>query len=455
MSEIKKQGDPERALARLLAEALRPPDGAASDGMCPDAGLLAAYADHNLDAAETVLWEKHFAGCPRCQKILAVLTVSSEEPLSEAEVKRFGRLVAAAGGGVTEMEPRALEPKEAKKVAPFARPRTAWRWLAPAVGIAAAAALWIALRPAPPRGTSAVTVQKTITQPSGAPGDSLEARADLPVPPAAASREAEPSPPEPQQLKSPALAQPQAKKNDQIANVKELPQPSAAQVDSAAGSAQSLGSSQGTGTIAPAPPQNSQGLALTEGPPAATAAPAAGSPPPTAAVAGAADTAAAPAAQAAAPAPAAASGAEAKSGENRPLQAFAARGIAGGIGAGVAGRVPVVIASPNRSALWRLGPGGRIERSLDQGRSWQEQSSGVTSDLLGGAAPSDKVAWIAGRAGVILRTTDGEHWQRVISPEATTDWTSIEASDALRATVTSSDRRRFATENSGQTWKQQ
>ena len=105
--------------------------------------------------------------------------------------------------------------------------------------------------------------------------------------------------------------------------------------------------------------------------------------------------------------------------------------------------------------LWRLGPGGRIERSADQGRTWQEQSSGVTSDLLAGAAPSDKVAWIAGRAGVILRTTDGEHWQRVASPAAAADWTSIEASDALRSTVTSADGRHFATEDGGQTWKQQ
>ena len=252
MSDIKKQGDSDRALARLLAEALRPPDGAASDETCPDAGLLAAYADHNLDAAESAHWEEHFAGCARCQKILAVLTVSSEEPLGEAEVERFGRLAAAAGQRRHGAEPRSAE---AKKVAPFARPRTAWRWMAPAAGIAAAAALWIALRPAPPRGTSAVTAQKTIAQPSAAPGESLEAKADVPAPPAAASREAEPAPPGPQQLKSPALAQPQAKKNDQAANVQQVPQQSAAQADSAAAAPQSVGGLQAA--VAPAPAQNS------------------------------------------------------------------------------------------------------------------------------------------------------------------------------------------------------
>jgi photosystem II stability/assembly factor-like uncharacterized protein len=79
----------------------------------------------------------------------------------------------------------------------------------------------------------------------------------------------------------------------------------------------------------------------------------------------------------------------------------------------------------------------------------------VTSDLLAGAVPSDTAAWIAGRMGVILRTTDGERWQRVASPDAAADWTAIEATDALHATVTSSDRRRFATDDGGQTWKPQ
>jgi hypothetical protein len=450
MSDIKKQGDSDPALARLLAEALRPAGGAASDETCPDAGLLAAYADHNLDAAESAHWEEHFAGCARCQKILAVLTVSSEEPLGEAEVERFGRLAAAAGSAATGVGPHSAE---VKKVVPFARPRTAWRWMAPAAGIAAAVALWIALRPAPPHGTSAFTAQKTTAQPSAAPGDSLEAKADVPAPPAAASsREVAPSPAGRQQLESPTLAQPQAKKNDQAANAQQIPQQSAAQADSVAAAPQPEGGLQGT--VAPAPAQNSPGLAATEESPAAVSAAASATGAPRAAPnAGAAGGADATAAKAAAPAPAPASGAEAKSAENRTVQTFAARGIAGGIGAGLAGRAPVVLASPNRSVLWRLGPGGRIERSSDQGRTWRVQASGVTSDLLVGAAPSDTVVWIAGRAGVILRTTDGEHWQRVPSPDAAADWTSIEASDALHATIVSSDRRRFATEDGGQTWK--
>jgi hypothetical protein len=118
---------------------------------------------------------------------------------------------------------------------------------------------------------------------------------------------------------------------------------------------------------------------------------------------------------------------------------------------------PVVFGSPDRRALWRLGPGGRIERSNDRGQTWQPQSSGVTADLVAGAAPSEKIAWIAGQGGIILRTQDGDHWQQVTPPpfapsSPPPDWIGIEARDALRATIISRDLRRFATENGGRTW---
>jgi photosystem II stability/assembly factor-like uncharacterized protein len=115
--------------------------------------------------------------------------------------------------------------------------------------------------------------------------------------------------------------------------------------------------------------------------------------------------------------------------------------------------------SPDGSRQWRLGPGGRIERSTDGGRTWQAQPSGVTTELLAGAAPSGQVAWVAGRAGVILRLTDDvqfPQWQRIPSPNGLAlDWVGLEARDALSATVTAADGRRFATEDGGRTWVQQ
>lgn len=146
-------------------------------------------------------------------------------------------------------------------------------------------------------------------------------------------------------------------------------------------------------------------------------------------------------------------GARAKASPNVVTGAFAARRALGA--AGAPGSEAIVVVSPTGSVRWRVGLAGRIERSTDQGLSWQQQASGVASDLLAGAAPSDSVAWVAGRAGVILRTTDGQRWQRVVSPDSAVDWASITASDGLHATVTSSDGRRFTTENGGQSWKRQ
>jgi photosystem II stability/assembly factor-like uncharacterized protein len=87
----------------------------------------------------------------------------------------------------------------------------------------------------------------------------------------------------------------------------------------------------------------------------------------------------------------------------------------------------------------------------------------VTADLLAGAAASEKIAWVVGRGGIIVRTEDGEHWRQVTPPaiEAATpsalnsDWIGVEARDTLRATIISRDLRRFVTEDGGRTWVQE
>ena len=53
----------DQAMARLLAEALK--TGAASSHACPDAELVAAYADQGLADGERHQLETHFADCAR------------------------------------------------------------------------------------------------------------------------------------------------------------------------------------------------------------------------------------------------------------------------------------------------------------------------------------------------------------------------------------------------------
>ena len=110
-----------------------------------------------------------------------------------------------------------------------------------------------------------------------------------------------------------------------------------------------------------------------------------------------------------------------------------------------------VVSAPGGDVRWRFGPGGRLARSGDAGRTWHEQVSGVTADLLAGAAPSPAACWIVGAAGTVLLTTDGERWER--RPfTLTVDLTAIEASSAREAAVTTRDGQRFETHDGGLTW---
>lgn len=56
--------------------------------------------------------------------------------------------------------------------------------------------------------------------------------------------------------------------------------------------------------------------------------------------------------------------------------------------------------------IWACGMFGFVVRSSDGGRSWEEQDSGVADKILQGVnAANDRVAWVVGLGGVILRTT--------------------------------------------------
>jgi hypothetical protein len=119
----------------------------------------------------------------------------------------------------------------------------------------------------------------------------------------------------------------------------------------------------------------------------------------------------------------------------------------------------VVLQTPSGRILWHAGKGGSIEQSADGGKTWIAQQSPSPKDWLAGAAVSDSVAWLAGRNGAIARTQDGQPWQRVTPPPQAADasgkmpdWASITAQNALSATVTALDGRRFTTRDGGKTW---
>lgn len=111
---------------------------------------------------------------------------------------------------------------------------------------------------------------------------------------------------------------------------------------------------------------------------------------------------------------------------------------------------PLLLESPDGSTFWRIGPHGQIQRARGAGE-WTTEESGVTADLLAGAAVSSNSCWVAGRDGTILRTLDGDHWSRVNSPTGL-DIVHVSSSGADSATVVTVNGEKYSTADGGVSW---
>jgi hypothetical protein len=107
------------------------------------------------------------------------------------------------------------------------------------------------------------------------------------------------------------------------------------------------------------------------------------------------------------------------------------------------------IQTPDPKILWMIA--GAIEKSEDGGATWKLEYPETRARMIAGSAPSVKICWLVGENGTILRTTNGAHWKTVRPPEQT-DFVRVEATDALTATVTALDGRRFSTSDGGKSW---
>ncbi|MGH7897489.1 MAG: WD40/YVTN/BNR-like repeat-containing protein, partial [Candidatus Binatia bacterium] len=114
---------------------------------------------------------------------------------------------------------------------------------------------------------------------------------------------------------------------------------------------------------------------------------------------------------------------------------------------------PVIIASrSNRDVLWRIA-GSEIERSEDGGKTWVSRPAGTAAVLTAASSPAPENCWVVGRGGTILRTTDGEAWEKIASP-TDEDLVQVTAYGPFEATVGSASGRRFATHDGGKTWSE-
>lgn len=117
---------------------------------------------------------------------------------------------------------------------------------------------------------------------------------------------------------------------------------------------------------------------------------------------------------------------------------------------GTLARALLDIASPDGRERWRV-RGTAIDHSLDAGATWSTTANIPGLAMTVGASPARGVCWLAGRDGVVLRTTDGVRWVRVSSP-LVADVVNLDARDARTATIVTRDGRRFSTADGGATW---
>ncbi len=405
---MKDAGKNSEPLDAILRRAMRErPDAPTPE--CADPESLAAYWDKSLAAAERERLEAHFADCARCQMQLAAIARAGEPTID-----------ATQASGV-----------------PWYR---RWQVAIPALAAVAAIVVFIAMRRPvnqEPQSDQLVAMAKheappvELAHPAPAPAAQVAAPASPPAAPANEIAMNEPS------TRPEAMAQREATRAH---HAEQAPAPAPAVPAVAATASSELAMSEAKQAAAP------RAQAMSAYAPHAferqAAAPAAR------AMTMAAQAGAAPGNAGAHPLAGAAIGAAV----GVPIGAVggaASQNYAAASGAAML----VTISPPDRSVTWIIGKNGMLRRRDADGTT-QIQHSGVSTDLLAGAAPSATVCWIVGRSGTIIRTTDGEHWVLITSPTAD-NLAAVSASNTNDATITTASGQSFATSDGGLSWHPQ
>lgn len=481
--------DRDQLLERALKRHLGP---ASQEAECPDAEMLAAYHQRTLSLDEMARWKEHFQTCAQCQETLALLeatdNVVSPEPIGQQKLSSEDEKIsdrkdsnpqpeelfelalpamaarsAAPGDGAAEVVAENAaestpQPEVVMASVPIvgssytespsgkrSRVRRTLQWLVPVGAIAAAVTIWFAVHEtrSPLFGGNEVAENREAAPevPPAPLSDSRELNKTQSESPAASSADSQSLT---QEEKAPAQAQPPpplAQSAPQLSQQeKELDRDAfTAKQEGAIPEGARRSRSLGTDSVRP---QNSGN------------APAAAAPATAPAIAG----------QPSAPSKSynsstAMGGLVASRQEQNLLKqkkdqtaqmelsasAAAVRSVAAGDRS--------VIVAPGYEQIWIAKTGGKVSHSSDTGKTWTPQTTGVTADLLTGAAPNNSVVWIVGKAGTILVTTDGgSHWRTVTSP-ISGNLGGVRASDANHATVwDESNSKTFQTKDGGAHW---
>ncbi len=111
---------------------------------------------------------------------------------------------------------------------------------------------------------------------------------------------------------------------------------------------------------------------------------------------------------------------------------------------------PLVVASGPGVSIRRSGT--RLERSTDNGATWAVDLADAPAGLHVGSCPTTAVCWLGGSQGIVLVRQASGSWTRHVVADGRAAVIAIQAADALAATVSLSDGRRFQTADAGVTW---
>jgi photosystem II stability/assembly factor-like uncharacterized protein len=109
--------------------------------------------------------------------------------------------------------------------------------------------------------------------------------------------------------------------------------------------------------------------------------------------------------------------------------------------------------------LWSISPSGKVQRSEDGGKTWEEVriADGVTFRVI---TASGKDAWAGGSGGALFHSRDGGViWKRVNlnsgGNSVTEAIVGIQVRDPQYFTVTTASGEQWVTEDGGQHWQRQ
>ena len=165
--------------------------------------------------------------------------------------------------------------------------------------------------------------------------------------------------------------------------------------------------------------------------------------------------------------PAAQAGAEAQA--NAPVAAAPADAVAGGLSAigSAQGAAREALPAPGRAqaskvaaakttARWSISANGDLQRSLDDGVTWQDEPLAAKA-VFRAVSAMGKEIWAGGNAGALFHSGDGGgSWARV-TPAASgatlsADIVRINFADAQRGSLTTSTGQTWLTTDGGRTW---